>query len=365
MVDFSHGHTHAQKHKFEHRLTPNVRLVQETSHAHQHQIDQRIDQELSQNIALDIDDESFIFDQMEPEESYDDHNEDYDKPADEYETGATLSSQDFNAIEHYDIAENLEQAVIQRLIGKPDQLEYALQCIDHYRVHGHFPEGTDPQLHQYLAALEKSIKYQNTPSAHPAFEVIVDGDRVEANAVQIGSNLNYIRGLGPLSTNAKNFIKALHDRNKILNDLAYYILEVLQGDIFRQKDFDTALRFLLPVSSDELNSLCVNSPFKIDVKYLSKLGDLLVSCPFGVFPLNLFLPNKAQLVRLWVNFAQKENRVTVKEQLYWIWNQIENRAKYWDSNDVRQTFISPLKKITIEDIKNSRKAINKYSHKKL
>ena len=97
--------------------------------------------------------------------------------------------------------------------------------------------------------------------------------------------------------------------------------------------------------------LQINSPFKIDKKYLSKLGDQLVSCRFGIFPLNIFLQNKAQLVRLWVNFAEKEKRITKKEQLYWIRNQIEKRSEKWDFNDLRHEFISPLKSITIDDIK--------------
>jgi len=162
---------------------------------------------------------------------------------------------------------------------------------------------------------------------------------------------------GPLSTRAKNFIKALHDRNRVLNDLAYYILEILQGDFFRQNDLDSALRYLLPIATDELNLLFEYSPFKIDVRYLSKLGDRLVSCDFGIFPLNLFLQNKSQIVRQWLNFAEDENRVTVKEQLYWISSQIENRIKDWDLKDVRHRYILPLRNITVDDIKNARKSL--------
>lgn len=359
MVDFSHGHTHAQQHKFSHRLTHNVRLIQELTLSHVHHIEQRIDQKLTQNIALDIDDESSILDQTEPEEKDDDYNEDYDKPADEYETGDILSSQDFDPIEHYDIPKKLEQAAIQRFIGNSDQLELALQCIDHYRIHGHFPEGTDPQLHQYLAELEKSIRYQNTPSAYPTFEVVVDGDNVEANAVPIGLNLKYVQGFGSSSTNAKNFIKFLNERNRLLNNLAYYILEIIQGNFFRQHNLDTALRHLLPVPIEELSDLPIDSPFKIDKKYLSKLGDQLVSCSFGIFPLNFFLQKKAQIVRLWVRLAKENGKIRRNEQLDWIRNQINNITESLDVDDIRYCFASSLINITIDDIKYANKIQSK------
>lgn len=355
MADFSQGHSQSQKHKFSHRLTPNVRLVQETSHAHIHQIEQRIDNEQCQNIALEIDDESSMPEDTEPEEKDDDYNEDFDKPDGEYETGDNSPSFDYDEIGYSDIPTNLEQAAIQRFAGQSDQLEYALQCIDHYRIHGHFPEATDPILYQYLVELEKSIMYQNTPSAYPTFEVVVDGDNVEANAVPVGLNLKYVKGLGSTSTNAKNFIKFLHERNRLLNDLAYYILKIIQGNFFRQHNFDTALQHLLPVPIKKLSTLPIDFPFKIDKKYLSKLGDHLVSCSFGTFPFNFFLQKKAQIVRLWVHFAKKNKKFTSNEQLFWIRNQIENTIESLDVNDVRYGFASPLLDITIDDIKYAKR----------
>jgi hypothetical protein len=91
------------------------------------------------------------------------------------------------------------------------------------------------------------------------------------------------------------------------------------------------------------------------VKYFSKLGDHLVLCRFGTFPLNYFIPSKAQIVRLWVKFAEKEKRRTKKEQLDWIREEIGNRIEKWDLSDIRHNFISPLKNITIDDIKNARR----------
>lgn len=358
MANISHGHTHAQQHKFAHRLTPNVRLVQELSHTHTHQIEQIINHELSQNHALEIDSDSSLFEQTKPEERDDDWNPDYDKPIDEYETGDASTSQKTDTIDFFDISANLEQAATLSFIENPERLEYALQCIYYYRIHGHLPEDADPQLFEDLEDLENSTSYQTLPSIYPTFEVIVEGDRVEANVIPIRLNLRYVRGLGPSSTSAKNFIKLLRDRNRLLNGLAYYILEILQGDFFRQNDFETALRYLLPVSADELNLLYKNSPFKLDVKYLSKLGDHLVSCRFGTFPLNYFIPSKAQIVRLWVNFATERGSFTKKEKLEWIRKQIERRVENLDLNDIRRKFILRLKDITINDIKYAQRIIN-------
>jgi hypothetical protein len=355
MVNFSQRQTHVQQHKFAHKLTPNIRTVQELTFLHQHQMMQRIDHELSQNHALELDPEPDFLEHMEPKERDDDWNEDYAKPIDEYETGDPSTSQETETIDFFDISANLEQAAIQRFIENPDQLEHALQDIDYYRIHGYLPEDADPQLQEDLAALENSTSYQTSPSIYPIFEVMVEGDRVEANVVPLGKNLRYVRGLGPSSTSAKNFIKNLNERNRLLNDLAYYILEILQGDFFRQHDFDSALRYLLPAPTDEINLLYKNSPFNIDVKYFSKLGDHLVLCRFGTFPLNYFIPSKAQIVRLWVKFAEKEKRRTKKEQLDWIREEIGNRIEKWDLSDIRHNFISPLKNITIDDIKNARR----------
>jgi hypothetical protein len=355
MANFSQRPTHARKHEFEHKLTPNTIIIQEFSFLHQHQIVQRIDHELSQNPALEVDSESDFLEQVEPKESDDDWNEDYDKPIDEYETGDSSTSQENETWDYFDIPANLEQTATQRFFDDPGQLEQALQSVDHYRIHGYLPDDADPQLQEDLAALENSTSYQTLPSIYPTFEVMVEGDRVEANVVPIGQNLTHVQGLGPSSTSAKNFIKLLHERNRLLNDLAYYILEILQGDFFRQHDFDIALRYLLPVPIKELSKLPINSPFKFDEKYFSKLGDHLVSCSFGIFPLNFFLQKNAQIVRLWVHFAEKEKRVTKKEQLYWIRTQIGKRVEKWDLSDVRHKFVSPLKRITIDDIKYARR----------
>ena len=87
MANFSQRQTHAQQHKFAHKLTPNIRNLQELSHTHTHKIEQRIDHELSQNHALEINNRFEPFLNKLTEEREDDWNADYDKPIEEYETG--------------------------------------------------------------------------------------------------------------------------------------------------------------------------------------------------------------------------------------------------------------------------------------
>ena len=79
MVEFSLRPAHAQKHGFE--LTPNIITTQELSCSHHHQIEQRIIHEMSQNPPLELDNESDVFEEMEPEERDDDWDENFDKPA--------------------------------------------------------------------------------------------------------------------------------------------------------------------------------------------------------------------------------------------------------------------------------------------
>ena len=358
MVEYSQKVTHTQEHRTAHKLTYDYRILQELTFLYEYQFEQRFMHELSQNPALELEKEPDLLEECEPEEHYDDWNEDYGKPIDEYETGDSLTPKEITTWDSFDIASNLEQSATQRFFMDPDRLEQALQGVDYYTIHGCLPEDADPKLYEDLAALEKSVPHQTIRPNNPTFEVIVEDDRVEADVVPVGQNLSYVRGLEPYSTSAKKFIELINSRNKLLNDIAFQILETLQGDFFRQPDLDTALRYLVPVTIKKLSTLGIKSPFKIDEKYLSKLGDHLVSCPLGTFSLNCFLPQKAQLVRLWVDFAKKEGIDKKKEQLDWIGNQIKKRVMKWDSSDVRHEFISPLKSLTINDIKYERR-INK------
>jgi len=355
MPDISHRQTHGHEHKNIHRLSADLIQLQRLTLSHHHDIEQRIAQELSQNPALQVEEEPDFLENIEPEERDDDWNEDYDKPQEEYETGESSTSKDTTTWDAYDIPSNLEQSATQRFIEDPDALKRALACVDYYRIHGSLPDDAAPQLHEDLEELEKSVAYPTLPFNYPTFEVTVEDDRVEAHAFPVGTNLRYIQGIRRQSSRAKRFIKLLQERNKLLNELAYYVLEMIQGDFFRQDEFEKALCHLITLSTVKLRELPISCPFKLDTKYFSKLGDHLVSCRFGTLPLNFFLQEKAQVVRLWVHFAENEGKFTKKEQFDWIKKQIKERVEEWDLSDIRQKYILPLKSITTDDIKYARR----------
>lgn len=350
MLDVSHKLTHAQRHKVGHKLSVDLVQLHDLTLSHYHQIEQQIAHELSQNPALELMGEPAFLEDIEPKKRIDDWDEDYGKPIDEYETGDSSTSQETLTWDISDISEDLEQAAIRRFIGHPEHLEHAIQSVDYYRTHGHLPEDADLKLHEDLAVLERSMPHQTFPSIFPTFEVMVHGDRVEAHVLYVGMILGYKAGLGSHTERAKKFIQVLENRNRILTELAQHILGELQRDFFLQNNLDTALRNLIPIPISMLSELRI-APFKIDKRYLSKIGDHLVSCVFGPIPFNCFLQEKAALVRLWVKAAQNAGISAKKDQCDWIKNQIEEWVSKWTPSDVRHEFIAPMRTITINDIR--------------
>jgi hypothetical protein len=356
MLDVSHKLSHAQRHKVGHRLSIDLILLQDLTLSHHHQIEQIIDHELSQNPALEVIQEPSFLEDAEPKERDDDWNEDYGKPIDEYETGDPSTSEDSPTWDSLDISENLYQAAIQRFSGDPERLEHALQSVDCYRVHGSLPEDAAPQLHEDLVILERSLSHQTLPQIHPTFEVTVRHNRVEAHVLNMGTNLRYKDGLGSHTKRAMKFIQLLNDSNRILNELGRIILSELQRDFFLQNNLDAALCHLVPIPISLLSRLRI-SAFKIDKRYLSKLGDHLVSCVFGAIPFNCFMQEKAALVRLWIKVAQHKGISTRKDQCNWINGQIREWVGKWAPVDRRHEVIGPMGKITINDIKYAERVL--------
>jgi hypothetical protein len=353
MSDDSHRLTQIYEHRTDHKFSLDLTQLQLLTLSHRHHIEQQIAQELCHNPALEIREEPSFLDDIEPQEREDDWNADYDKPEDEFETGDSSASKNA-AWDIFDIASNLEQAAIQRFRDNPGRLEHALRSVDYFRIHGYLAEDSAPELYEDLKELEKAVSYSTFPSLHPTFEVTVEDNRVEAYAFTVGLNLRYVRGIRRQSSRARKFIKLLQDRKKLLDNVAYHILGILQEDFFCQDDFDKALRHLVPISSAKVGKL-ISSPFTLGTKYFSKLGDHLVSCSFGTIPLNLFLQDKASIVRLLLNFARNEGKTTKREQINWIANCIRERARKWEASDMRHEFIAPLMILTEDDIKYARK----------
>jgi len=353
MPDVFHRFNHAHKHKSAHKLSMDLRQLHDLTLSHHHHIEQWIAQELSQNPAIEVIEEPAFLEDLEPQERDDDWNENFAKPEDEYETGESSLSNSSAVWDPYDIASSLEQAAIKRFLENPERLEQALRSIDYYRIHGYLPEDSDTQLQEALIELEESLPSPTVPSFHPTFEVSVEDGRLRAYVIPVGLNLRYSPGLGRHSDRAHKFIQLLSDRNRLMNDLAHHVLETLQRDFFFQSNLDAASRHLIPVPVRMVSRFPIKTPFKLDKRYLSKLGDLLVLCSLGTFPVNHFLQDKAALVRVWAQFARDQGISAQREQLNWIKTQIEAWISRWDSSDIRHEFIESLRNLTIEDIKYS------------
>jgi len=324
-----------------------------------HEINQILTQELSQNPALDIQEEPFFPEDMKSEEADDENwNQDFDKPYDEYETGQRLEVEEHFEWDEYDIASNLEQTVIEYVDDDPQEIDFTLSNINLYRISGSLPLEANKQLQKNLEVLQKSVSYRALPSISPTFEVYEESGNVQAVLIStIADSLIYRKGFGKFSEKAKEYIDRVNDRAVSLNSLAITILENIQGDFFRQTDFNTALRYLLPFSVKNITDLEIDFSLTLDKKLLSKMSDLLVDSKFGVFPLGFFLPSKASLLRLWVVQANKEEISKINDQCDWIKQQVTKRMDNWDAKDKRINLIRPLLDINSNDIKNASKQL--------
>ena len=175
----------------------------------------------------------------------------------------------------------------------------------------------------------------------------------------IADSLTFIRGHGKYSEMAKEFIDRLFKRATSLNNLAVEILEKIQGDFFRQTDLNQALLTLIPIPAKRLLDLKIDFSLSLDKKLISKLDDLSVACKFGVFPLVFFMPSNAAILRLWLHLALPKEISKLNDQCEWVRQQVAERIKIWDSNDMRIDLLRPLLAVNTNDIKNARKQLNK------
>ena len=351
------GRSHSHAHSKSNRLSQKSIILQSLVFAQHFKIEQEIFQALLQNPALRNFDEVDSIDKLEQDAGEYEWNDDFDRPIDEWETGETTIDQDDENNALSNISDELEQAALNIYDNNPKELAHAFQCIDHYRTHGMFPQNVDSQLHETALSLEKTQIL--TSALHTAydFEVEVEQDKIEVYVVPIGNGLYYINKIKGFSVSAKNLIKIINDRNTILCNFGDFVFKNIQKDFFLSNQLEDALRALIPVSVEKISEHFKNSPFKIDKKYVSKLGDHLVKSKFGILPLNVFLSNKAQLIRIWVGFAYENGIVKEKQQLEFITRKISERLATWDEHDMRHEFSSPLKEITIVDIKNARRYV--------
>ena len=195
------------------------------------------------------------------------------------------------------------------------------------------------------------------PNESPTFEVYEDSGKIHAVLIPtVADSLIYRKGFGAYSYKAKKFIDRVIDRTVSLSNFAVEILEKLQGDFFRNSDFKNALLNLIPVPAETISELKIEKfSLKRDKKLISRLSDLSVSCKFGIFPLGLFMPSKAALLRMWLHLALPKEISKITDQLEWVKQHAEKRIRSWEPNDMRIVLMRPLLDTTANDIKNAKR----------
>ena len=307
--------------------------------------------------ALEIDDD--YRDETDSELTDDGWNEDFDRDIDEYETGTLDAGTDLEDWQNADFMTALQREALEKWGDDPDEFEKIWEQIEHYWQNGALPDDADDVLKAILERLEKDAVGADRMSHRPTFEVRVRGNQVQAVLIPtLADRLRINKTLKHSSKQkkaAEGFINQVQLRRKNLESLAEVLLEGIQADFFRQPDLKSALQHLVPVK--DINGLGIFAPIKMDKSYRSYTGSLLVACDLGAFPLHIFWPSVAELVRMWVRFAFDEGIDGVKDQIEWINVQLSNIMNKFSNDDPRADMMNKLLACKETDIKNARKAI--------
>ena len=331
-------------------------------------LDQQVMQALLLNPALTLegdllDAEDDFRDQIDPEISDDEEgwNEDFDRKPDEYETGERETDFGGEDWQTADIITAIQREVLQEWGDNPERLDEIWEQIDYYSTNGELPPDADEDLSALVSSLEQLAPDTDRTIQPPTFEVLVIGDQVQATLLSTLADRIRLSSKSGESNKQKNdaegFLKQIQLRRQNLESMAEILLGEVQADFFRQPDLKTALLYLVPVK--EINELGIFSPIKMDKSYKSYIGNLLVSCSLGVFPLHLFWPSVAELLRMWVRFAFEEDLAGIRVQQEWIKKQISEIIERYYEGDNRRAFMTALQECKETDIKNARKAIKK------
>jgi hypothetical protein len=356
MPKYRQTSTQNQNQNNKRKLTQGYIQLKNLIFSHNQEIIQTTYQKLSQNPALVLEGEPDFPEDMDHEnDESDEWNQDFDKPHDEYETGEpAVGSLEFEENDS-DTASWLERAAFDHTANEPLKSS-ALNCIDHYRVNGALPAETDKKLKTDLCILESSISIKKLMQDEPTFEVYEDSDGIHAALLPtITDSLTYIEGYGGFSEKAKKYVNQINKRAISLNNLASTLLVNIQGDFFRQLNYENSLLALVPVSKNNLIDLNIDFHLKINTKILSRLYDLSVICTFGKFPLGFFMPSKAALVKLWVKHVVPKEISNIEQIIHWIKDKIDEKIKNYRPDDPRLDLIKPILDINTNDIKNARR----------
>lgn len=322
-------------------------------------LNQHIMQELAQNPSLALE-EDYISPAEEFDEDPEGWNPDFDRPADELETGDWQSQTETEDDDLPDVAEALERIAEEECGEDGKHLEKALECIDVYRATGEMPKDADKWLSDSLTEIKKRYSESQTPFSSPTFQVKVSGDRVTAILTHsLADRLKVNSSVKGFDARASKFIEQRRNRFLTLTGIAHNVLEEIQGDFFRQSNIKDALLALLPLPLDKIQRLDIHSPVKIDKTYLSKLGKLLVESDLGTFPLALFWPEQAAVVRMWVRSAQESGISKPSDILAWMKKEIEIRRNNLAPSDQRRELLAAVLEVNSDDVRNAIKEINK------
>jgi len=303
----------------------------------------------------------------------------FTEPADEFEDGERIDLEGDNA---FDIAFALEKAAEERYGEDEDKLSGALQAIDEYVLTGRMPDQGDDWLRDTLVRLRKEYSGLSSEprlsSTSPTIRVDVHDSKVVAVVNRSMADRVRVRaGVEKLSKRTQAFFQKRRERVLILNAIATHVLEDIQADFFLS-DLRSALLALIPLPITSSPGLPPRSPklleywkllesvveklgagshSRINKSRLIRLGQLSVSSQLGVFPLALFWPQKAALVRVWVRAAEESGCNTVKAIREWLLPKLQERAAALSGH--RLELFKPLLNLTEDDIRNALKARNR------
>jgi hypothetical protein len=327
--------------------------------SHNHEINQIVHKEVAQNPAFYTFRNPDFADDIKDDDDQTDQswNQNFAKPYDENESGEAANNKKQFAWADIDVALGLEQSALEYAGDNIKSWSSIYSNIDIYRNTGKLPADADKKFQEDLQILEKSIFYKTLPNDSPTFEVYEDSGKVHAVLIPtVADSLIYRKGFGAYSYKAKKFIDRVIDRTISLSNLAVEILEKLQGDFFRNADFKNAMLNLTPIPTETISDLKIEKfTLKRDKKLISRLSDLSVSCKFGMFPLGLFMPSKAALLRIWLYLALPKEISRITDQLEWVKQHAEKRVRGWEPNDMRIDLMRPLLDTTANDIKNAKR----------
>jgi hypothetical protein len=379
MMRLTFKHKHKQKHvlKLKEDLELNVK-VSDLAMLEDQELEELTFQELAKNPEIELSEETGLAETVVKEDPLG-LDPGFMEAADEFEDGERIDFED----EPLDLALALEKAAEEHYGEDENSLAVALDAIDEYASTGRMPDEVDNWLRDTLVKLRKEYlglsSERKIYSTRPTFRVDVRDGKVVAVVTRSIVDLVRARsGVGKLSKGTQAFFQKRQERMLILNALATHVLEDIQADFFLRSDLRSALLALIPLPITSLfgkppgsrklleyrkplesvvAKLEADSRGRLSKSRLVRLGQLSVSSQLGVFPLVLFWPQKAALLRVWLQAADAAGSHNAKAMRIWLLKALQERASALSGR--RLDLFKPLLSLNEDDIENALKARNR------